>query len=230
MNKEKYTLQEVTTPALEREWLVFPEKIYKGNRNWVRPLDVDVLKVFDPSKNELFAAGEAIRWMVRDTRGEVVGRIAAFYNREKAAIEEQLPKLRREEIARASIATNGKIIVADNLDTAVEIANEIAPEHQEACVDQPFDYLDKSKNAGSIFLGRNCPEALGDYFAGPNHTLPTSGTARFSSPLGVDDFVKKSSFIYYTREALEKAAPRIADFAEREGLHAHARSVTIRYE
>ncbi len=89
MSKEKYTLQEVTTPALEREWLVFPEKIYKGNRNWVRPLDVDVLKVFDPSKNELFADGEAIRWMVRDTRGEVVGRIAAFYNREKAAIEEQ---------------------------------------------------------------------------------------------------------------------------------------------
>lgn len=148
----------------------------------------------------------------------------------QAAIEEQLPKLRREEIARASIDTNGKIIVADNLDTAVEIANEIAPEHLEVCVDQPFDYLDKIKNAGSIFLGRNCPEALGDYFAGPNHTLPTSGTARFSSPLGVDDFVKKSSFIYYTRDALEAVAPRIADFAEREGLHAHARSVTIRYE
>ena len=148
----------------------------------------------------------------------------------QAAIEEQLPKLRREEIARASIDTNGKIIVADSLDTAVEIANEIAPEHLEVCVDQPFDYLDKIKNAGSIFLGRNCPEALGDYFAGPNHTLPTSGTARFSSPLGVDDFVKKSSFIYYTRDALEAVAPRIADFAEREGLHAHARSVTIRYE
>ena len=148
----------------------------------------------------------------------------------QAAIEEQLPKLRREEIARASIDTNGKIIVADSLDTAVEIANEIAPEHLEVCVDQPFDYLDKIKNAGSIFLGRNCPEALGDYFAGPNHTLPTSGTARFSSPLGVDDFVKKSSFLYYTRDALEAVAPRIADFAEREGLHAHARSVTIRYE
>ena len=111
----------------------------------------------------------------------------------QAAIEEQLPKLRREEIARASIDTNGKIIVADNLDTAVEIANEIAPEHLEVCVDQPFDYLDKIKNAGSIFLGRNCPEALGDYFAGPNHTLPTSGTARFSSPLSVDDFVKKTT-------------------------------------
>lgn len=148
----------------------------------------------------------------------------------QAAIEEQLPKLRREEIARASIDTNGKIIVADNLDTAVEIANEIAPEHLEVCVDQPFDYLDKIKNAGSIFLGRNCPEALGDYFAGPNHTLPTSGTARFSSPLGVDDFVKKSSFIYYTRDALGKVQSRIADFAEHEGLHAHAKSVTIRFE
>ena len=148
----------------------------------------------------------------------------------QAAVEEQLPKLLRKDIARASIDRNGKIIVAQSLDAAVEIANEIAPEHLELCVEQPFDYLDKIQNAGSVFLGRNCPEALGDYFAGPNHTLPTSGTARFSSPLGVDDFVKKSSFIYYTREALEKAAPRIADFAEREGLHAHARSVTIRYE
>ena len=109
----------------------------------------------------------------------------------QGAIEEQLPKLKRQEIARASIDRNGKIIVAQSLDTAVDIANEIAPEHLEVCVDQPFDYLDRIRNAGSIFLGRNCPEALGDYFAGPNHTLPTSGTARFSSPLSVDDFVKK---------------------------------------
>lgn len=155
---------------------------------------------------------------------------AALAEAVQAAVEEQLPKLLRKDIARASIDRNGKIIVAQSLDTAVEIANEIAPEHLELCVEQPFDYLDKIQNAGSVFLGRNCPEALGDYFAGPNHTLPTSGTARFSSPLGVDDFVKKSSFIYYTRDALEAVAPRIADFAEREGLHAHARSVTIRYE
>ena len=147
-----------------------------------------------------------------------------------AAIEEQLPKLRREEIARASIDTNGKIIVADNLDTAVEIANEIAPEHLEVCVDQPFDYLDKIKNAGSIFLGRNCPEALGDYFAGPNHTLPTSGTARFSSPLSVDDFVKKTQYTYYTRPALEKAQPTVSIFAKQEGLTAHARSIDIRFD
>ena len=148
----------------------------------------------------------------------------------QAAIEEQLPKLRREEIARASIDTNGKIIVADNLDTAVEIANEIAPEHLELCVDQPFDYLDKIKNAGSIFLGRNCPEALGDYFAGPNHTLPTSGTARFSSPLSVDDFVKKTQYTYYTRPALEKAQPTVSIFAKQEGLTAHARSIDIRFD
>ena len=148
----------------------------------------------------------------------------------QAAIEEQLPKLRREEIARASIDTNGKIIVADSLDTAVEIANEIAPEHLEVCVDQPFDYLDKIKNAGSIFLGRNCPEALGDYFAGPNHTLPTSGTARFSSPLSVDDFVKKTQYTYYTRPALEKAQPTVSTFAKQEGLTAHARSIDIRFD
>ena len=148
----------------------------------------------------------------------------------QAAIEEQLPKLRREEITRASIDTNGKIIVADNLDTAVEIANEIAPEHLEVCVDQPFDYLDKIKNAGSIFLGRNCPEALGDYFAGPNHTLPTSGTARFSSPLSVDDFVKKTQYTYYTRPALEKAQPTVSIFAKQEGLTAHARSIDIRFD
>ena len=127
-------------------------------------------------------------------------------------------------------ATNGKISVADNLDTAVEIANEIAPEHLEVCVDQPFDYLDKIKNAGSIFLGRNCPEALGDYFAGPNHTLPTSGTARFSSPLSVDDFVKKTQYAYCTRPALEKAQPTVSIFATQEGLTAHARSIDIRFD
>ena len=148
----------------------------------------------------------------------------------QAELEVQIPQLPRAAIASASVDDNGKIIVCSDLRKAIEACNIIAPEHLEVCVDDPFSVLNEIKNAGSIFLGRNVPEALGDYFAGPNHTLPTSGTARFSSPLGVDDFVKKSSFIYYTREALEKAAPRIADFAEREGLHAHARSVTIRYE
>lgn len=145
-------------------------------------------------------------------------------------IEEQLSSLPREEIARASIEQNGKIIVADNLNDVIEIANEIAPEHLEICVDNPFDYLGKIKHAGSIFLGKNCPEALGDYFAGPNHTLPTSGTARFSSPLSVDDFVKKSQFIYYTDEALSKVSGDIACFAKKEGLEAHAKSVNVRFE
>ena len=145
-------------------------------------------------------------------------------------LEVQLESLPRREIARKSIDENGKIIVTDSLDKAAEAANRIAPEHLELCVDDPFALLPKIRNAGSIFLGRSAPEALGDYFAGPNHTLPTSGTARFSSPLSVDDFVKKSSFLYYTREALGEVAPRIADFAEREGLHAHARSAMIRCE
>ena len=143
-------------------------------------------------------------------------------------LEVQLARLPRHLVARKSVDDNGKIIVTDNLEKAVEAVNLIAPEHLELCVDDPFALLPLVKNAGSIFLGRHTPEALGDYFAGPNHTLPTSGTARFSSPLSVDDFVKKSSFLYYTQEALEPVTERIADFAEREGLHAHAQSVTIR--
>ncbi len=148
----------------------------------------------------------------------------------QAEVEAQLDALPRRDIARASVETGGKIILCGSLDQAVDVCNIIAPEHLELCVEDPFALLGRIKNAGSIFLGRNVPEALGDYFAGPNHTLPTSGTARFSSPLGVDDFVKRSSFIYYTREALGRVKDRIAGFAEAEGLHAHARSVTIRYE
>lgn len=148
----------------------------------------------------------------------------------QAELETQIPMLERAEIARASIDNNGKIIVADTLMQAIDIANEIAPEHLELCVDNPFDYLDAIRHAGSIFLGRNCPEALGDYFAGPNHTLPTSGTAKFSSPLGVDDFIKKTQFTYYTREALSRVAQDVAYFAKQEGLTAHAKSAVIRTE
>ena len=148
----------------------------------------------------------------------------------QAELEVQIPALPRAAIARESIDTNGKIVVTDDLDKAIEAANLIAPEHLEVCVADPFAVLGRIRNAGSIFLGRHVPEALGDYSEIARHTLPTSGTARFSSPLGVDDFVKKSSFIYYTPEALGRVKDRIADFAEREGLHAHARSVTIRYE
>ena len=148
----------------------------------------------------------------------------------QAHIEQQVEKLERREIARASIDNNGKIIVADDLEAAIEIANAIGPEHLELCVDNPFDYLDRIRHAGSIFMGKYCPEALGDYLAGPNHTLPTSGTARFSSPLSVDDFVKKSQYTYFTPQALKKVARDVAYFAETEGLTGHARSATIRLE
>ena len=147
-----------------------------------------------------------------------------------AQLEVQIPQLERAEIARASIDDNGKIIVADTLMKAIEIANEIAPEHLEPCVDNPFDHLDSIRHAGSIFMGRKCPEALGDYFAGPNHTLPASGTAKFSSPLSVDDFVKKTQYTYYTRDALKRVAADVAYFARAEGLTAHARSAVIRTE
>ena len=148
----------------------------------------------------------------------------------QAELEIQIPLLERAEIARASIDNNGKIIVADNLKEVIDISNEIAPEHLELCVDNPFDYLDSIRHAGSIFMGRNCPEALGDYFAGPNHTLPTSGMARFNSPLSVDDFIKKTQYTYYTRSALARVAKDVATFATAEGLTAHAKSALIRTE
>ena len=148
----------------------------------------------------------------------------------QAELEVQIPLLPRASIARHSIDVNGKIIVAEDLTVAIDVANQLAPEHLELMVDDPFTYLDKIENAGSVFMGRNCPEALGDYFAGPNHTLPTSGTARFSSALSVDDFIKKSQYTYYTREALGKVAADVAYFARQEGLEAHARSALIRTE
>ncbi|MBR3803571.1 MAG: histidinol dehydrogenase [Clostridia bacterium] len=147
-----------------------------------------------------------------------------------AELEVQIPQLSRAEIARVSVDNNGKIIVVDDLKKAIEMSNAIAPEHLEVCVDRPFDLLPLIRNAGSVFLGKNCPEALGDYFAGPNHTLPTSGTARFSSPLSVDDFVKKSSFMSYSQQALESVYEKIDAFAQKEGLQAHGKSVTVRFE
>lgn len=148
----------------------------------------------------------------------------------QAEVEAQLETLPRRDVAGRSIEDNGKIIVADSLDKALEAVNRIAPEHLELCVEDPFALLPRVRNAGSVFLGRSTPEALGDYFAGPNHTLPTSGTARFSSPLGVDDFMKRSSFLCYDRPALSACADRIADFARREGLEGHARSALSRKE
>ena len=153
---------------------------------------------------------------------------AAFAEKVAAEIESQLPELPRADIARASIAQNGKIIVVDSLDVAVDLINQIAPEHVEICLDNPLSYITSIKNAGSIFLGKNCPEAVGDYFAGPNHTLPTGGSARFSSALSVDDFTKKTQYVFYPEIALEAAGPKIIRFAEEEGLSAHARSVALR--
>ena len=143
-------------------------------------------------------------------------------------LERQIPALPRRDIARESVDNNGRIVILPDIPSCVALANEIAPEHLELCVDSPFDFLESVKNAGSVFLGRSCPEALGDYLAGPNHTLPTSGTARFSSPLSVDDFIKKTQFTYFTADALAKEADDIAAFARAEGLEAHALSALSR--
>lgn len=192
----------------------------------------EILVIADGKSDPAFVAADLLSQAEHDKNASAVLVTDSEDLAEKVAseIEKQLSLLSREEIARASVDNNGKIIVAENLEDVFAVANEIAPEHLELCVDNPFDYLDKIKNAGSIFMGRYCPEALGDYFAGPNHTLPTSGTARFSSPLSVDDFVKKSQFVYYSKNALDKVAEDVAFFAEKEGLTAHAKSASIRSE
>jgi len=192
----------------------------------------EILVIADSKSNPKFVAADLLSQAEHDKMASAVlvtdSMDLALLVRDE--IEAQLKVLPREEIARVSIDNNGKIIVADNLEDVIDVSNEIAPEHLELCVDNPFDYLDKIKNAGSIFMGRYCPEALGDYYSGANHTLPTSGTARFSSPLSVDDFVKKSQYTYYTKDALKKVAEDVAFFAEKEGLSAHARSATVRFE
>lgn len=192
----------------------------------------EILVIADKKSNPKFVAADLLSQAEHDKMASavLVTDSMDLANKVAAEIENQLAVLPRQEIARASIDNNGKIIVADNICDVLEVANEIAPEHLELCVDNPFDYLDKIKNAGSIFMGRYCPEALGDYYAGANHTLPTSGTARFSSPLSVDDFVKKTQYTYYTKEALFKVAEDVAFFAEKEGLSAHAKSAVIRLE
>ncbi|MBR7132592.1 MAG: histidinol dehydrogenase [Clostridia bacterium] len=192
----------------------------------------EILVIADGKSNPAFVAADLLSQAEHDRMASavLVTDSEELAQRVSEEIEAQLKLLPREEIARTSIDNNGKIIIAENISDVIDVANEIAPEHLELCVDNPFDYLDKIKNAGSIFMGRYCPEALGDYFAGPNHTLPTSGTARFSSPLSVDDFVKKSQYTYYTKEALAKVASDVAFFAEKEGLSAHAKSATIRIE
>lgn len=192
----------------------------------------EILIVADGNTNARHAAADLLSQAEHDKLASavLVTDSTEFAKAVQQELEVQIPQLLRAEIARESIDNNGKIIVADTLERAIEIANEIAPEHLELLVDNPFDYLDSIRHAGSVFMGRNCPEALGDYFAGPNHTLPTSGTAKFSSPLSVDDFVKKTQYTYYTYNALKAVAKDVAFFAEKEGLTAHAKSAIIRTE
>ena len=192
----------------------------------------EILIAADGKSNPVHLAADMLSQAEHDkvASAVLVTDSAELAEKVSAELERQIPLLERREIARVSIDSNGKIIVADSLEKVIEIANEIAPEHLELCVDNPFDWLNSIRHAGSVFMGRNCPEALGDYLAGPNHTLPTQGTAKFSSPLSVDDFVKKTQYTYYTRDALARVAEDVAAFAEMEGLTGHARSALSRTE
>lgn len=228
-----------SVPKVEK--IVGPGNAYvteaKKQVNGVVSIDViagpsEVLMVADGKTNPKFAAADMLAQAEHDkmSTAVLITDSEELAKAVQAELDIQLGELPRKEIAGASIERNGKIIITDSIDTAVMIANEIAPEHLELCLDNPFDYLDKVKNAGSIFLGRYCPEPLGDYYGGTNHTLPTGGTAKFASPLSVDDFVKKSQYTYYTRDAFRRVADDIALFAEQEELKGHARSCLIRFE
>ena len=192
----------------------------------------EVLIISDEGSDPRYLAADMLAQAEHDVMATaiLITDSAALAEKTAAELERQLPALEREPIARSSIEDNGKIVVVPDLDTALDIANAMAPEHLELSIDEPFRWLDRVRHAGSVFLGRHCPEALGDYMAGANHTLPTGGTARFSSPLGVDDFIKKTQFIYYSPEALAAAAKDVDAFARKEGLTAHARSAMIRTE
>lgn len=191
----------------------------------------EVLVLADGKSDPAYVAADLLSQAEHDKNASavLVTDSMELAERVQAEIERQLKTLAREEIARTSIDQNGKIIVAHDLREGVDAANRIAPEHLEICVDQPFDYLGLIRNAGSVFLGRFNPEPMGDYFAGPNHTLPTSGTARFYSPLSVDDFVKKMQYSYFTKDALARDYDKVSFFARKEGLTAHARAVDIRF-
>lgn len=191
----------------------------------------EILVVADDTCNPKYVAADMLSQAEHDKMASavLVTDSMELANKVREQLEVQIPQLPRCEIARASIDNYGKIIIVDNIKQAIDISNEIAPEHLELCTDNSFELLGMVKHAGSVFMGKNCPEALGDYFSGANHTLPTSGTARFASPLSVDDFVKKMQYTYYSKEALGKVADKIAYFAHNEGLDAHAKSATIRF-
>ena len=192
----------------------------------------EILVIADNTCNPKYVAADLLSQAEHDKMASAVLVTDSEELAENVAmeVEAQIETLSRKDIARESIDNNGKIIITSSINEALEVANRIAPEHLEICVNEPFMYLDKIKNAGSIFMGKYCPEALGDYMAGPNHTLPTSGTARFSSPLSVDDFVKKTQFSYFTKDALGKICRDVEYFANKEGLGAHAKSAVIRFD
>ncbi len=192
----------------------------------------EVLIVADDTNDPKIVAADMLAQAEHDVMATavLVTDSKAFAQTVSAELERQIPLLPRANIARESIDNNGKIVIAADLMDAMSCANEIAPEHLEIAVDDPFRYLPFVRNAGSIFLGKHTPEALGDYLAGPNHTLPTTGTAKFGSPLSVDDFVKKSQYTYYTKSALADVKDGLMLFAEKEGFHGHAKSVGIRFE
>ena len=192
----------------------------------------EVLVVADDSAPANYVAADMLSQAEHDALAQAV--LITDSERLAKEVQQELPKqlaaLSRSEIAGRSIDDYGTILLCDSIDDGIAAANMVAPEHMELMLKSPFEYLGKVKNAGAIFLGRYSPEPLGDYYAGPNHVLPTSGTARFSSPLSVDDFIKKSSIIYCERDALRAAAEDVEIFAQAEGLGAHARSVAIRFE
>ena len=227
-----------SVPAVDK--IVGPGNVYvaTAKRRVYGMVDIDmiagpseILVLADGKSDPAFVAADLLSQAEHDKLSSaiLVTDSAELAQKVQDEVERQLKLLPREDIARVSIDNNGKIVVVHDLEQGIGIANQIAPEHLEICVDDPFAYLSKIESAGSVFLGRNVPEALGDYWAGPNHTLPTSGTARFSSPLSVDDFVKKSQFLYYSREALAEAKDQVVTFAKREGLNGHANSVAIRF-
>lgn len=226
-----------TIPAVDK--IVGPGNIYvaTAKRMVYGLVDIDmiagpsdVLIVADESANPDWLAADLIAQAEHDPLAQaiLITTSEPMIRAVNQAVDKQLTELPRQAIAQQSLDNNGKLILAQNLAEALALANQVAPEHLELAVDQPFELLGKVKNAGSVFLGHYTPEVLGDYFAGPNHTLPTEGTARFYSPLSVDDYVKKSSYLYYTPEALAEAGPSVELFAKTEHLDGHARSMTIR--
>lgn len=221
--------------------IVGPGNIYvsTAKRRVFGSVDIDmvagpseILVLADETANADYVAADMLSQAEHDKNSSavLVCDSASLAKKVSESLEGQIEKLPRKEIARASVDNNGKIIVVKNLKEAVRISNLIAPEHLELCVDDPFSLLSLVVNAGCVFMGKNVPEALGDYFAGTNHTLPTGGTARFSSPLSVDDFIKTSNYVYYTKKALSEVKDDVASFAKIEGLDGHAKSVLIRFD